>query len=143
IAWIAFFPKITEPITGLKKFIGGNPAQEYPRPNEQAEKQLGLWIKDNTKPGDMVLVAGFGARVQLYSERLSPSIYFNVTQTPRAKKQFMQDVMFHKPQLIAIPAFADYNEYVSEDLRAFINYLVSKNYIMIQRNNGYNIYRLF
>jgi hypothetical protein len=140
IAWIVFFPKMTEPLTGLKKIILGAPSQEFPRPNEQAEKNLGLWIRDNTKPGDLVYVAGFGARAQLYSERLSPTVYFNVTQTNRATLQTKMDVFLRKPKLIAIPAFTDYSMYVTEDLRTFIDTLATKQYSLAGRMYGYNVY---
>jgi len=137
ITWIVFFPKVTEPITGFKKLFTTNNS------NEQAEKKLGLWIRDNTKPGDLVFVAGFGARVQLYSERLSPTTYFNVTQTPRAIVQTKMELYLHKPKIIAIPNFPEYNEWVNQELRTFIDSLAAKDYTLIKQYNGYNIYQSF
>ena len=149
VIWILFFPKITEPLTGLKRLIKGFPDRSveyctppYPRTDEQSEKNLGLWIRNNTKPNDLVLVAGFGARVQLYSERSSPTIYFNVTQTQRAKSQLVHDIFLRKPQVIAVPLFPDYNKYVSKELRAPVDSLIAQHYLFDRCMYGYGIYRL-
>ncbi|NEU06911.1 hypothetical protein GZH53_01185 [Flavihumibacter sp. R14] len=69
---ITFFPKTFEPLAGLKKiFTGRNFKQEFCREpyieDEDSKKSLGLWIKSNTRPTDLVFVAGFGAQVQVYS----------------------------------------------------------------------------
>lgn len=145
--WLIFFPKITEPLIALKRSIAGEkPAMalilEDPvvRPNEQMEKAAGLWIKSNTSPGDKVLVTGFGARVQLFSERQSPTVYFNVTQTPRAIQRFKQDILKDKPALIAVPLFKDYERYVNEDIRGFIDSLTAEDYLYRTLNNGYGIF---
>ncbi|HEX6180577.1 MAG TPA: glycosyltransferase family 39 protein [Chitinophagaceae bacterium] len=146
--WVLFIPKVTEPLYALRSStpqlrsgaINCNPP--YPRPNEAAEKNLGLWIRERTQAQDHVLVAGFGARVQLYSARLSPSVYFNVTQTPRAKKQFMSEVIANKPAIIVVPIFPDYKVHVQEDLRSFIDSVAAKEYSKTEDClYGYAIYR--
>jgi hypothetical protein len=147
--WIIFFPKVTEPLIAIKrmtigskiKAIQDNCIAPYPRPNEQKEKALGLWIKSNTNAGNKVLVAGFGARVQLYSGRLSPSVYFNVTQTPMAIQRFKREVLADKPALIAVPVFSDYARYVNADLRGFIDSLIKTEYSYVECLNGYEIYK--
>jgi hypothetical protein len=145
--WLLFFPKVTEPLIALKRSIAGEkPPLELllqgavVRPNEQMEKAVGLWIKSNTSPGDKVLVAGFGARVQLFSERLSPTAYFNVTQTPLAILRFKQEVLKDKPALIAIPMFDDYKRYVSKELRSFIDSLAGEHYYYRGTQNGYGMF---
>jgi hypothetical protein len=146
---ILFVPKNIEPLRAFKKLLTGIPDNSgtfcvppFPRTDEQSEKKLGLWIRDNTSLHDTVLIAGFGARVQLYSERISPSVYFNVTQTKHAKKQFMQEVNQSKPHLLAIPVFPDYKVHVHEDLRNFIDSLAAREYNYQECKNGYSIYRL-
>jgi len=147
VTWIAFFPKILEPFVGLKKLI--NPDSESPekfcqqlQTNDEAEKNLGIWIKANTTEEQKVYVSGFGARVQAYSERQSPSIYFNVTQTKIAKERLFHDLLLNKPSVIAVPVFPEYTNYVSEDIRSFISNLVVTNYSLQRCMYGYNIYRL-
>lgn len=149
VAWLVFFPKITEPITGLKKLFAPGPdrskeycAPPYPRTDETSEKKLGLWIRANTKPGDLVFVAGFGARVQLYSERLSPTIYFNVTQTDRAAMDLIITLNQKKPQLIALPLFSDYKKYVKPEITQPIDMLINSAYSYERCLYGYAIYRL-
>jgi hypothetical protein len=80
--------------------------------------------------------------VQAYSERLSPSIYFNVTQTSRAKEKFKNDINLHLPNLIAIPLFSEYTQNVDRDIRSFIDGLIEKNYYFDRCMFGYGIYRL-
>jgi hypothetical protein len=149
VAWLVFFPKITEPISGLKKLINppADRSKEYctapfARTDEISEKKLGLWIRANTKPGELVFVAGFGARVQLYSERLSPTVYFNVTQTPRAITDLIVSINQTKPQIIAVPLFADYKKYVRPAITQPIEALISTGYSYERCLYGYGIYRL-
>lgn len=149
ITWIVFFPKVLEPFIGFKKVISTTLEQTdkyckdpYLQPDEDAEKKLGLWIKSNTTENVRVFIAGFGARVQLFSERLSPTIYFNVTQTERAKQRLVSDISLKKPELIIVPAFPEYKKYVSEDIRSFIDDLTAKYYFFERCMYGYNIYRI-
>lgn len=149
VVWLVFFPKITEPITGLKKLFTSEPDSSneyctppYPRTDEISEKKLGLWIRANTKPGELVFVAGFGARVQLYSERLSPTIYFNVTQTDRAVLDLIIALNQKKAHLIAVPLFADYKKYVKLEITQPIEVFISSDYSYERCLYGYAIYRL-
>lgn len=149
VVWLLFFPKITEPLIGFKKLFTTPPdrskelcAQPFPRTDEISEKNLGLWLRANTKPGDLVYVAGFGARVQLYSERLSPSIYFNVTQTKRAIDDLTPSLLYKKPVFIAIPLFPDFEKYVSKDIREQLYGVTAFQYQIHSCMYGYAIYRL-
>jgi hypothetical protein len=149
IIWIAFFPKLLEPLVSLKKLIfkADNPSEMYCRDpdyhsDDYSKKKLGIWIKSTTVEGEPVFVAGYGAIVQAYSERISPSRYFNVTQTPKAKHSFKEDLVLNPPHLIAIPLFPEYKQNVDLDLRSFIEELIPKKYYFEKCMYGYGIYRL-
>ncbi|HTK20107.1 MAG TPA: glycosyltransferase family 39 protein [Mucilaginibacter sp.] len=149
IIWLVFFPKLLEPLLNIQKIISGDKtpintacAEPYDKPDEGSRKRLGWWIKDNTSPQDMVYVAGFGAQVQAYSERISPTIYFNVTQTRLAKKRFYSDMQKNKPAMILVPLFSEYRNLVGEDIRQFVDELVAKNYYLDRCMYNYNIYRI-
>ncbi len=108
---ILFFPKTFEPFWGIKNFfkepvcnsdlICGNPSTG----NEYAKKILGFWIRKNTKPSEKVFVSGIGAQVQVYSERESPSIYFNATRTKYAESKLLKELKTNTPNMILLPAF--------------------------------------
>ncbi|MGY3215262.1 ArnT family glycosyltransferase [Mucilaginibacter sp. HD30] len=145
IVWVCFFPKLLEPLVNLKKlFVKDAPQTQSvsSQPDELGCKELGLWIKANTKPQQKVFVAGFGAQVQVYSERFSPTIYFNVTQTDLAKKRFYEDMETNKPDVVLAPLFPNYSKYVSADLREYIDHLVADSYSFDRSLHGYNIYRI-
>jgi hypothetical protein len=148
IIWVVFFPKLLEPLVNLKKLLTGTKEDTkkycqppYPKPDGEALKQMGWWVRSNTGEGEKVLVAGYGAVVQAYSERISPAIYFNVTQTRRAKERFYQDLSSKEPGMVLIPASADYAQNVDPDLRLFINDLVAKDYHFRDCLYGYRIYQ--
>jgi hypothetical protein len=147
VLWIVFFPKLLEPIINLKKLWTNGLDQPdlscqvpYTKPEDGSLKKLGYWIKSATHAGDKVLVAGFGAQVQVYAERISPSVYFNVTQTHAAKERFFQDIRTNQPEMILVPRFTEYNQQVDQDIRFFIDDLISKKYFFIDCRYGYNIY---
>ena len=83
----------------------------HPNPDDKSwlmkmkilKKQIGLWIRHNTDPGEKVFIAGYGAQIQAYSERISPSIYFNVTQTPLPRTGYMRIFHSKKPDMLVIP----------------------------------------
>ena len=147
IVWVCFSPRLIEPFVNFKRLFTGEFqfAQNYCHepfiaPDESASRQLGLWVKAKTKPEDKVYVAGYGSQVQVYSERLSPSIYFNVTQTKIAKQQLYKDLAADHPKLILIPLFPEYKMYVDQDLRDFVDTLAAKNYRLDQCMFNYNVY---
>ena len=147
--WVVFFPKTLEPIINLRQILHGKTDETealcqkpFIKPGEGYAKKLGAWVKSNTTAQDMVFVAGFGAQVQAYSERLSPTVYFNVTQTPIAKKRFYQDLGVNKPVMILIPLFSEYEQHVGPDMRRYVDDLVKKRYSLCRCMYNYNIYRI-
>ena len=140
----AFFPKSFEPVFAFRKLFQSKqapaPADCKPpyRQDEALKQELGLWIKANTSINEKVFVAGYGAEVQAYSERLSPTIYFNVTQTPAAKKRLYSDLTTNPPAMIAVPLF---EEAVQVDIQQFIAAYISKGYYQQTCLYGYEIYR--
>lgn len=149
IIWIIFFPKLLQPFDNLKKLLGRIPDSQdkyclapFIKPDEGSCKKLGWWVKSNTPVQEKVLVAGYGAQVQVYSERVSPTVYFNVTQTPIAKKRFFRDIRTNNPGMILIPLFSEYQRFVDQDMRIFIDTLIRKNYYLDGCMYSYNIYKI-
>lgn len=145
IVWICLFPKLLEPVFSLKGLVDAKRsiADQQVQNNQEsdyAKKMLGLWIRSNTAPNARVLVAGYGAIAQAYSERQSPTVYFNVTQTQLAKKIFFNDLQLHQPEMICVPTFASYPLIVDADIRDFINQLASHQYELKDHVQGYAIY---
>lgn len=145
---IVFFPKTFEPLFGLKKLFTVKETKQIETCKEPyleddyLKKELGQWIKSNTLPNETAFVAGYRAQVQAYSCRLSPSIYFNATQTPLAKKRLFLDLSHNKPEIIVIPLFSKYTSLVDEDIRLFIANLVAKDYYFDRCLYSYNLYRI-
>jgi len=144
--WILFFPKSFEPAFAIKKIFvtGTNPEKnnkDSGYEDENTKKDLGIWIRDHTVPGEKVFVAGYGAQIQAYSERQSPSIYFNVTQTIFAKKRLFADLSSKKPAMLVIPLSESYAGFVSDDIRSYINGLAKSSYRLDTSLYNYNIYR--
>jgi hypothetical protein len=144
--WILFFPKSFEPLFAIKKFLlPGNPSsvknKSVAYDDENKKKDIGLWIRNNTDMNERVFVAGYGEQIQAYSERESPSIYFNVTQTEFAKKKLFADLVAYKPAMVVIPLSDKYAGFVDQDIRSHIQELISDNYILDTCLYQYNIYR--
>jgi hypothetical protein len=149
IVWICFSPKIVEPFVNFKRLFTGefqkaeNFCHEpFIQPDESASRQLGWWVKANTAPNEKVFVAGYGSQVQAYSERISPSIYFNATQTRIAKERFFKDMKQNKPAVILVPLFPEYKQYIDADLRLYVDELVAKDYYFERCMFNYNVYRI-
>ena len=149
IIWLCFSPKIVEPFlnftrlfTGEFQFAKNFCHEPYILPDESAGRQLGLWVKANTLPQEMVFVAGGGQQVQVYSERVSPGIYFSVTQTAIAKKRFFEDMKRNRAAMILVPLFPEYRQTVDDDLKTYIDELVAKDYYFVTCMFNYNVYRM-
>jgi len=149
IIWICFFPKLLEPLVNFKKLFVNNPVKNqsynhepFTQPDEDGCKKLGLWIRANTQTQERVYVAGYGAAVQVYTERISPTIYFNATQTQIAKERFFNDMQLNKPEMILVPLFASYKQYIGADMRAYVDRFVAKYYYFDSCRYSYNIYRI-
>ena len=146
ILWLVFFPKTNEPLVAMKALFMSPKEKNYclapyPQPDNYARKTLGRWIRASTAPQDRVLVAGDGAQVQVYSERLSPSVYFNATETDLGRQRFRDDLLAHPPALIAVPLFDAYRQNTDEGTRALIDSLVERGYYKEGCRNGYSLYR--
>jgi hypothetical protein len=145
--WLVFFPKSFEPFFAIKRiflsksgqFLSGEKAVSVE--DENLKKQIGVWIRDNTHPEEKVFISGYGAQIQAYSERLSPSIYFNVTQTVFAKNRLYADLSSGRPALIVVPRQERYLNSVDADIRSYIASLASGNYHLDTCLYNYNIYR--
>jgi len=149
VVWILFFPKLLEPLINFKKIMTGKTAtfevtenKSFTIPDEETRKKLGVWIKTHTNYKDKVFVAGFGAQVQVYSERISPTIYFNATQTKLAKQTLFNDLKRNKPFMILIPLFPDYQNLVSADMRKYLDDIVANYYSFQTLQYGYSVYCL-
>jgi hypothetical protein len=144
VLWISFFPKSLEPIVCLKQLLLPKTQNQVEAENsgDAVKKKAGLWIKANSNENDLVLVAGYGSIVQAYSERVSPSIYFNVTQTKIAKDRFFKDITANKATLIAIPTDENYRKLVQKDIIDSINNLIKTYYLYDQSIAGYDIYKI-
>jgi hypothetical protein len=147
IVWVCFLPKLVEPFVNFQRLFTGEfqKAENYCHepfiiPDESASRQLGWWVKANTISHQKVFVAGYGSQVQAYSERISPSIYFNVTQTLIAKKRFYEDMKQNKPDMILVPLFPEYKQYVDSDLRLYVDSLVVKDYRFKTCMFNYSVY---
>ena len=115
--------------------------QPYQQADDNSKKELGIWISSNTNLQEKVFVGGYGAIVQAYAERKSPTIYFNVTKTATAKRRLFADLEDSIPSMIAIPANGEYDSNM-HDIKIFIDSLISKNYSFTRCMYGYGIYRV-
>ena len=144
--WILFFPKSFEPLFAIKKLImPGNLSTTRNKnaafDDENKKKDIGMWLRDHTTADEKLFVAGYGAQIQAYSERQSPSIYFNATQTVFAKKKLFADLTINKPALLVIPLSDKYAGTVDKDIRAYIEKLAASHYNLDTCLYNYNIYK--
>lgn len=140
IVGLCFFPKRVEPFVVLKNVF--NKKEEMTVFGEGSKKKLGLWIKSNTSQTEKVLILGNGAQVQVYSERLSPALYFNNTATTRAKKQFFHDLETTRAKMILIPVTDAQLRLVDKDIKNAVDILIRDKYHLKQILYGYAVYEL-
>jgi len=138
---LIFFPRATNPFIVLKNIFSDKYLTITNTSQDKLKKQLGLWIKLNTKPAQKVYIAGYSAIVQIYSERLSPSIYFNATQTPLARRRLFSDLKTGKPDLIVIPLSVNYTNRIDTNIQNQISNLAAKDYYEDTCLFMYKIYR--
>jgi hypothetical protein len=146
-SWLLFFPKTFEPFVVVKKLLipksrQSASDQSAALSDEGLRRMAGIWVRSNTSPGEKVFIAGYGAQVQVYAERLSPSIYFNASQTGYAKRQLFSDLNSEKPDMMLIPLSTNYGNAVDTSIRMFVSDLVKKNYRLDTSVYSYNIFRL-
>jgi hypothetical protein len=144
--WILFFPKSFEPLFAIKKlFMPGNLSSTNNRTpafeDENKKKDIGLWLRNQSAPDEKLFVAGYGAQIQAYSERQSPSAYFNVTQTAFAKKKLFADLVTNKPAWLVIPLSDKYAGTVDADIRVYVERLAANDYNLDTCLYHYNIYK--
>jgi hypothetical protein len=145
---IWFFPRVTESVDTVRQLLNpmaDNPASycnpPYPPLDNNARKKLGWWIRDHSQETDRLLIPFFSPTVQVYSERLSPSIYFSTNESSQAKERFYQEVREHRPEMVVVPLSEDYRKLVSADTRIFVQRLVDSGYRNDTCMYGYTIYR--
>jgi len=142
-----FFPSLSEAMRNVKILSGQKQTalaygkKPYINPSEGDRKLLAAWIKSHTQPEALVLVHSYGTQIQCYCERLSPSIYFSVDRTLLAKKRFFRDMNKHHPELILVPMFEQYHQWVDADQRSFITELLRQYYFLDTTLYNYRIYR--
>jgi len=148
ILWI---PIYIEPIIALKDALtssnNNNRAnvlcqKPFNKPNDADRKQLGLWIKETTDEKDFVYVAGYGAPIQAYSERISPTKYFDAMflNLTTASEELGKELLNHPPKLILVPRFREYKLWVAKRNRSLIENILQQYYHEKACYYGYNIY---
>ncbi len=142
-------PKTIEPLVAFRNIFQKKPLEPAKycldlkmNADDRAKKELGLWIRSTAGKEDKVLVAGYGAVVQAYAERVAPSIYFNATQTGIAISRFCTDLSQAKPALVAVPVSEEYRMMVNQDIRTAVEQLLNRNYAFERCAYGYDIYRI-
>lgn len=151
IIFILWVPIYLEPVAALKNALMASPqndrsaelcGQPFSKPNENDRKQLGLWIKEITAEEDLVYIAGYGAPVQAYSERISPTRYFDgmFARLPQAADEIRGDLVSSPPKLILIPRFDAYKLWVTDHMKNMVEKIVDQGYSYKTCYYGYDIF---
>lgn len=151
IVAILWIPIYIEPVAAARKILfprddSGRTVmlcqEPYPRPEDNDLKRLGLWIKENSQKGDLVYIASYGAPAQAYSERISPSRYFDsiFLRIPGAGQELINDLLRKKPRLILIPRFHEYKVWAPKEVRDLIDQVVQNDYKYRDCHYGYEVY---
>jgi hypothetical protein len=106
-----------------------------------SQKRLGCWIRDHTHETDRLLIPFFNPTVQVYSERLSPTIYFSLNEDPKARERFCQEVRARRPEMVIIPLGEEFRKFVSSGMRSWIQQMLDTGYRGDGCMYGYAIYR--
>jgi len=149
MAAICFFPRTMEPILVFRQLFEPPVAASsvgYCNPpfsplDNVSRKKLGWWIRDHTRETDRVLIPFFNPVVQVYSERVSPTIYFSLNENAPARARFYQEVREHRPEMVIIPLSDDYRKLVGVEMRSWIQHMVDTGYRNDTCMYGYTIYR--
>lgn len=135
---LCFFPGMAEPMGTVRELT--HPVAAGWGDNV-SRKRLGWWIRDHTHETDRVLIPFFNPVVQAYSERLSPTIYFSLNESPEARERFYREVREHRPEMVIVPLSDDYRKLVSFGMRSWIGQMVDRGYRADTCLYGYTIYR--
>ena len=146
---ICFFPRTMEPIRVLRQLLwppvaassAGYCNPPYSPLDNISRKKMGWWIRDHTRETDRVLIPFFCPVVQVYSERVSPTMYFSMNENTRAKARFYQEVRDHRPDVVVIPLSGEYRRLVSGEMRSWIQQMVDTGYRDDGCMYGFTIYR--
>ena len=147
---LIWMPIYLEPVAAFRNYLRKqSPAitspedcrPPYPVPGRAERKALGLWLKRHSNPEDYVFVAGYGATIQAYSERLSPSRYF-AGSLPGAAPALRADLALRRPRWIVLPKFPEYEDWVHPALRAVIERYVTENHLFRECMWGYQLYEI-
>jgi hypothetical protein len=150
VIWICFLPKDTEPFfsameitdpgatTGRSQDYCSPP---YPPLTNYARKQVGLWIKTNTRSNEIVYVPT--PTVLVYTERRCPALYFSAgAEWAAARRSFYHQMTINQPDLIALPLNTGNEANVTAEQRDYMHNLArSAAYRTDTCINGYAIYR--
>ena len=148
LVWITFFPKQIEPLIALKNLIKGDASQQkhfcediHLKVYDEDKRKLGEWMENNSVISERVYIAGMSAVVQVYANRISPTIFFNATQTRKAIQKTKEDLSNSKPTFILIPQSDDYFR-VDASVRSLVDSVVKKDYHYEGCQYSYAVYRL-
>jgi len=99
------------------------------------EKELGMWLKENTKENDYVYIAGGrGNAILSYCGRISSSKYFNMifVTSDKEREQLLSDLKEKPPLYFLKP---------SVDIGIKIDEFVSNNYKLVYTKQEYEIFK--
>jgi len=109
------------------------------KPIDIARRYLGEWVHANTSAEQTVYIAGYGAQVQAYAMRKSPSRYFSgQTRNVEALRKELGET---PPYLVLIPNFREYEEWIPLIQRNVVSEFVRRDYMLQEERLGYLIYR--
>lgn len=131
-------PEVINTILGRSQTVEQSATPRNAFPNDAERKQLGLWIKKNTSSREIVYIAGYSAQVQAYSERRSPARYFSGNADVAELRENLTE---NPPDLLLIPAYQQYREWIQAEQREWIASLAEKNYAPVKMISGYQIYQ--
>lgn len=129
ILLIFFVPFNREYYQNVRKYIKGN-VHDY------GWRDLGLYAKELTQPGDYIYVWGFHiGPTYYYSDRLAPSRYFSepFLGRPGALEEVQNDLAKHAPQLIMVPQ-------EKFPLPEWLGTYIDERYKLLEERNGHSIY---
>ncbi|MGH1366278.1 MAG: ArnT family glycosyltransferase [Calditrichia bacterium] len=132
-------------VWALDMAIRGHPAGytiipvPHSKPIDIARRYLGEWVYANTSAEQTVYIAGYGAQVQAYAMRKSPTRYFS--GQARNVGALSKELSENPPYLVLIPNFREYEEWIPLTQRNVVSELVQRNYVLREERLGYRVYR--
>jgi hypothetical protein len=102
--------------------------------------EMGIWLRDNTSNEDYVyIVAGGGNPILCYSERISPSRYFNTlfVTSPHERAILLSDIKTKSPLYILLSKRDPFYKNIGGNIERYIK----KNYRVVYSYFGYDVLR--